>query len=138
MNTKQERVVAVRLVSKRRWQEDALSYSAAIIAVVALGVSIWQGYLTRHQNRLSVRPLLFAFADFTRGQKESGLILTNRGYGPALLNESSVYLEGEAKRAMTRETWQEVMRSGGMSVVVPQSPGIWNLDSCWRQVILCN
>jgi len=66
------------------------------------------------------------------------LILTNRGYGPALLNESSVYLEGEAKRAMTRETWQEVMRSGGMSVVVPQSPGIWNLDSCWRQVILCN
>jgi hypothetical protein len=126
MNNKRERALAVRIVSTRRWQDDALSYSAALVALVALGISIWQGHLMAKQNRLTVRPLLFAFADFTRGPTKSGLILTNRGYGPAILNESFVYLDDQARRPMTRDGWTNVLRAGGMSVVAPTVT--WDLE----------
>lgn len=116
----------VAIVSSRKWQDDALSYSALVIALVALGVSIWQGYLTLRQNHLAVRPLLFSVADFTRGAEESGLILTNRGYGPALLIESQISVDGNPKQPMTHEGWRVVLREGGMSTVAQTVS--WSLE----------
>lgn len=75
-------MLLVKIVSARIWQDDLISYSAALVALLALAVSIWQGYLTRLQNRLTVRPLLFAYSDFADGSKDSGLVLTNRGLAP--------------------------------------------------------
>jgi hypothetical protein len=100
----------------RRWQDDAVAYVAVVVALMALGVSIWQGVLTRQHNRLTVLPVLFAYADFTLGTEESGLFLANRGGGPAILNSSMVSLKGKKAQHMTHDGWQAVLRDGGMSL----------------------
>jgi hypothetical protein len=105
-----------RSYGSRRWQDDVVAYGAAVVALAALGVSVWQGILTRDHNRLSVLPVLFAYSDFTLGAEGSGLFIANRGGGPAILNSSTVSLEGKKPQNMTDEGWQAIMRDSGMSL----------------------
>lgn len=99
----------------RRWQDDVVAYGAAVVALAALGVSIWQGMLTREHNRLSVLPVLFAHSDFTLGTEDSGLFLANRGGGPAILKASTISVNGGKPREMNADGWQTILREGGVS-----------------------
>ncbi len=71
-----------------------VSISAAIIALSALFVSIWQGVLSRKHSRLSVRPRLRIDRNiYLRAPIE--IVLSNYGIGPAILLKFGVYLDGE-------------------------------------------
>ena len=69
--------------------------SSAVIALCALGFSIWQGILARKHNRLSFRPHL---TTWTHSDAEKGFYtvdLINNGIGPAVIEEFSVKVDGK-------------------------------------------
>ncbi|MBL0626496.1 hypothetical protein [Aeromonas jandaei] len=65
---------------------DVISICAAIIALSALGISIWQGILTRRHNQISVRPHIDCHANMTKGERID-VVLYNHGVGPALFKK---------------------------------------------------
>jgi len=68
--------------------------SSAVIALCALGLSIWQGCLARTHNRLSVRPHL---TTWTHSDADKGFYvveLINNGIGPAIIEEFTVKVDG--------------------------------------------
>lgn len=76
---------------------DVVAVAAALIALCSLGATIWQGWISRSHNRLSVRPMLVWVRD--RTLDESGITLRfsikNLGVGPAIVKEQSFKLNGD-------------------------------------------
>lgn len=105
----------VRIVGARPWHKDAVSYTAAVVAIAALGVSFWQGYASHKHNLLTVRPLLLAYADFTVAREDAGLIIQNRGTGPAIVSATALSLGGHHLGTISRNGWLEALRRGGIS-----------------------
>jgi hypothetical protein len=68
---------------------DYIAIASALVALLALGATVWQGFVTRQHNRLSVRPLLVWHV--ARGTSVAGaelvFIVKNRGIGPALITD---------------------------------------------------
>jgi hypothetical protein len=71
-----------------------VSVCATIIAVVSLGVAVYQARATRRHNRLTVRPILELRTNFRVGQT-AGLQLLNVGIGPAAVTKTRLTLDGE-------------------------------------------
>ncbi|MGL6310944.1 hypothetical protein ACSZMD_14545 [Aeromonas veronii] len=65
---------------------DIISFCAAVIALSALGTSIWQGMLTRRHNQISVRPHIDCHTNITKGERID-VVLYNHGVGPALFKK---------------------------------------------------
>lgn len=61
---------------------DQIATSAAIIAFFAFVTSIWQAYISRKHNILSIKPAVEILVD-TRGEVAFTISLTNHGLGPA-------------------------------------------------------
>lgn len=66
-----------------------MAIAAFMVSVCALGLTIWQGLLTRRHNRLSVRP--YVVSSWHRRAENDGVYFTyellNVGLGPAVINE---------------------------------------------------
>jgi hypothetical protein len=65
---------------------------AAIAAVVAIGISVWQLGVQREHNRISLKPLLDPYTDHSRNGDEMvfSYLLKNHGIGPATI-ETAVF-----------------------------------------------
>ncbi len=74
--------------------EIVISITAIFISLSAFGVALWQGYVARKHNRLSVRPMLH----FDLGIKGNDYLLTmkNTGVGPAIIRSWSVSVDGKS------------------------------------------
>lgn len=84
-----------------RW----LSASAAVVAATALGVSIYQAYITREQQRMSVWP--YVTQDNTGSDSSYARRVHNVGIGPALVRSVTIAVDGRRVA-----TWRElVMRA---------------------------
>ena len=83
---------------------------AAVIALAALGVSVYEARATRKHNRYSVRPKLKLTTTFPVGKK-AGLILSNSGLGPADVTASSLSLDGVELGAFDERTVNKVRDS---------------------------
>lgn len=70
-----------------------ISISAIFIALCALGVSIWEGYETRKNNRLSMTPKLEFFISWIVGDNLTGISIQNNGLGPAIINTCEIHFE---------------------------------------------
>lgn len=68
--------------------------SAAVIALAALGVSVWQGILTRRHNKLSVTPHLRLDGHLAY-DKPIEITLENCGIGPAFIEQFVLELDGK-------------------------------------------
>jgi hypothetical protein len=99
----------VELVSPRRWQNDAVAYCATIIAIAALVVSIWQAHLSAKYSRLSVRPLLGSSRSFSESYEWTGLVIKNRGIGPAVIRSANIYLDNTLQGKMRLKEWEGLL-----------------------------
>lgn len=72
-------------------------YAAEIIAGCALGLTVYQAYLSRRHSRLSVRPHLtqFIHRDKKPGQAMLMYRLLNNGVGPAFIKSFQILLDGQ-------------------------------------------
>jgi len=71
-----------------------IAVASTFIALCALGISVWTGFLTRQHNRLSVMPKLEIYKNFD--DEWSGLYISNLGFGPAKLVEFKIWVDNES------------------------------------------
>ena len=71
---------------------DYIAICAGIIAICALFATLYQAYLSRVHNRLSVKPHLVATKVFFIGQPAS-ISINNHGLGPAIITNLSLCYE---------------------------------------------
>ena len=99
--TGEERSVRLDARRARTVLDWVLSASAALVALCALGVSLYQTRLMREQQRASVWPRLDL--PQTTGGSTYGRMVRNQGLGPALVRSVEVTVDG---RPMHR--WNDV------------------------------
>ncbi|MGU9962779.1 MAG: GNAT family N-acetyltransferase [Candidatus Halichondribacter symbioticus] len=80
--------------------DNITAIATVFIAVCALGVTLWQGWETRKNNRLSLRPLLrFESTESVHdGVGQYKFFLVNRGVGPAII-ESFILFSDDGKES---------------------------------------
>jgi len=73
-------------------------YAAETIALCALGFTVWQAYVQRQHNKISLRPHLFTFTnkDKIKNSARLQVLLTNNGLGPAFINKFEVFYDGKS------------------------------------------
>ncbi|MCB0448180.1 MAG: hypothetical protein KDD03_11860 [Gelidibacter sp.] len=89
-------------------KKDSVSYLAMFIAVLALIVSIYEGYEIRKHNRLSLKPYLDG-SIFMQEKKLFKIEIRNEGLGPAIVEEFSIYANGKKV-----SSWNNAMKEIGM------------------------
>ncbi|OEE78176.1 hypothetical protein A1OQ_21840 [Enterovibrio norvegicus FF-162] len=72
-----------------------ISLSSVIIALSALGITIYQAYLGRKHNKLSLRPHLHYWFDNSELDNVYSFEVINNGIGPAKVKTFEVTLNGE-------------------------------------------
>lgn len=75
------------------WEEIA-GFSSAVIALCALGLTVWQACITRKHNRLSVTPHLTTWTHSDKAKNIYAVELLNNGIGPALINSFQIQVDG--------------------------------------------
>src|SRR4051812_14088475 len=90
------------------YARDVIAFASMAIALCSLGFAVYQGSVTRWQQRLSVRPWL-AMA-FYHNQEGAGWKMSNPGLGPAVVKWFEVRVDDEPKG-----NWREVVSALGLS-----------------------
>ncbi len=75
--------------------EKISSYSAFVISVAAIVISVRSAIETRHHNKLSVKPNVIFLIQGSSADPEVGIFVDNGGLGPAQIMETRIYLDGE-------------------------------------------
>lgn len=101
------------MLSRRSWKDNAIAYSAAIVAILSLTVALWQGCSSRNHNRLAVRPILMLHSSFDETLKTQGLILQNRGSGPAIVSSAFLYLDDHLIGCVDLSNWRRLLKDSG-------------------------
>ena len=77
-----------------------------IVAVLALALTIYQAYLTRRHNRLTVRPLLDRAMN--KARTPDGLtfsfMVRNSGIGPAVIRDAKAFLDRSVVSDLSEES----------------------------------
>lgn len=80
-----------------------VSICSAIIAACALGLTVWQGHQSRKHNIKTVQPMLTFKSDIHTDGLYFNLILANHGFGPALIEDFKLTLDGEEPPGVGKE-----------------------------------
>lgn len=89
--------------------EFTIALASVVIALSALGVAIWQGYLMRKHNRLSLRPHLTFRQTLSEVNPQFALELPNNGIGPAIIKDFQVLLDGEREDQFEAQGWMALL-----------------------------
>lgn len=73
--------------------EMVVGVSSVVIALCALGTSIWHGIITRHNAKLSCRPVLTIAEKIDVRGLEYEAYLVNSGVGPAIIKNVSLFID---------------------------------------------
>ncbi|MBK9595445.1 MAG: hypothetical protein IPO57_08835 [Rhodocyclales bacterium] len=76
------------------WEAIA-GLSSAVIALCALGLTVWQAKITRYHNRLSVTPHLTTWSQRDVANNRYSVELLNNGIGPALVESFYIHVDGQ-------------------------------------------
>ena len=101
--------------TRSSWLERAVSYAALVISVLALLLSYKDEELQRTNQVLSVRPLLTAYSEFLDESAHPGLLIENRGAGPAVVKATDVTVGQDPYGSMTHGNWAKVLVASGLS-----------------------
>ncbi len=90
---------------------DYISLSSAVIALSAMGIAIWQGYVSRRHNILSVAPKLGIHTSYLNGLT---LTLENNGLGPAVIESFTLTCGNKEYINPTNDIYSEALSSIGL------------------------
>lgn len=85
---------------------DKIATAAALIALFAFLVAIWQAYISRKHNRLSVKPKLDLYT-LCIDSEPIKIQLMNYGLGPAVISDITYEIGGKKYRSDKTETLME-------------------------------
>lgn len=89
--------------------DNIIALSTAIIALAAVGIAIWQGYLNRAHFRLSVKPHIVVHWAILPGQPVT-FTMTNNGLGPAIIKKFFVVIDGKEFNADETEPFPKCLQ----------------------------
>lgn len=75
--------------------ETIAGLSSAVIALCALGLTVWQAKISRQHNRLSVTPHLTTWSHRDSANNRYSVELLNNGIGPALIESFHIQVAGQ-------------------------------------------
>lgn len=75
--------------------QKIFNVASLVVAVSALGLSLWQGYVQRQHNHVSLEPRINAYFQSNEGLGVTGLYVINNGLGPGYVEEIKIYVDGE-------------------------------------------
>jgi hypothetical protein len=84
--------------------ESKIALCAMLIALCGLGLALWGGYQDRQYKRLSVRPEIEMWFNYTK--VGAGWLNINVGFGPARIKWFKVEVDGQIKKS-----WHDVASS---------------------------
>ncbi|MCP5006050.1 MAG: hypothetical protein GY941_19245 [Planctomycetes bacterium] len=90
---------------------DIISLAAIIIAFCALVFSVWQGYITRHHQILSVRPRIDIDYDFLFQPNVLKIDIHNNGLGPAIIKKFEILYDGDKLVGDIGKSYDSILRS---------------------------
>lgn len=102
--------------------------ASAIIAALAFFLTIWQTRITRHHNKLSVRPALAGWENLEDEALSYTFSLSNNGIGPAFIKSFLIFVDGNQVEGVGSTLVQQVSqllfqgmspRLGPWSVLAP-------------------
>lgn len=96
---------------------------AIIIALASLAVSILEARATRKHDRQSVRPVLQIVRINSFGDSRTGLMLRNVGFGPAVIVDTAVSLDGRRVGRWDRDTFGVLI---GSNRPIPRLSTLYN------------
>lgn len=94
--------------------EFLIVLASVAIALTALVVAIWQGYLMRRHNRLSLRPHLAFRQMISKSNPQFTLELLNNGIGPAIITNFQVLLDGSREEYFEAQGWMAILDLAGL------------------------
>ena len=88
-----------------------------VIAVVAIGLAVWEGAESRRHNRLTVKPKVAGAINTGRDNRGEYVTMSieSTGLGPAVINTFRVYFDGALQGTTGRGTavWDSVISAFG-------------------------
>lgn len=78
---------------EKKSHSTIIGVAATVIALASLLLSVWEGYQTRLHDHLSVMPRLQLINNFVDSEPEFGLLLCNKGTGPAIVREIKISID---------------------------------------------
>lgn len=92
--------------------EIYISTTSLVIALCALGVTVWQGKQNYRHNKMSVRPKLTASENYEDDEDGRNVTfeLINSGFGPATIKEFVLYYDGKEISKNNREVYEEFLK----------------------------
>lgn len=94
--------------------EMITAWASGLIALAALFVAVWQGYLSRQHNRLSLRPHLTFLHKLSDDNPRFFLELQNNGVGPAEIKDFRIYLDNKHDDHFEAPSWLTHLDSIGL------------------------
>ncbi|MFC1588928.1 hypothetical protein ACFL3P_01505 [Pseudomonadota bacterium] len=98
---------------------DITAISAVVVAIVAVGISLWQGYVTRRHNHLSVKPDIGLCTDIVVGHDIS-CSLFNNGIGPAFIKSLTLSYKNEVFNLNKHEAYKLLFSKFGVDLDTTQ------------------
>lgn len=75
---------------KKLSSSDKIAFSALIVAICSIVLTIWQINSSQNHNKLSVRPLVAVDFHYRADRNEVGLSIFNLGNGPGIIKWASI------------------------------------------------
>jgi hypothetical protein len=85
-----------------------VSAAATVIALAALGLSVYEAMLSRQHDRLSVRPLLDSELHVSSARERFCLVVINNGLGPAIIKKWQLLVDGKPYRDLGITRWEQL------------------------------
>lgn len=101
----------------------------AIIALAALFLAVWQGFLQRKHNRASVRPYIHFNRTVQSTKPQIEIAICNSGLGPAVITKMTVHVDDQKVENWHRRMWDDIISNIGIPVV-------WGGGSAIRGTVL--
>lgn len=92
---------------------DIIAICASIVAISALATSIWQAYMTRKHNHLSLRPHLNLELSQSMG-KPIYCGITNDGIGPGFIQSYEIICDGKPHEIVNYNDYKNVFEQIGV------------------------
>ena len=89
--------------------DKVLSISAIMIALAAVGVSIWQSVEIRKHNRFSLAPYIVVAPGLTGLDGKNGVFVENNGTGSAFIINAEIVANGKVFD-LTKNSWPQIYK----------------------------
>lgn len=93
---------------------EAETIIAIFIALLALGVTLWQLSVQRKHNRMSVKPYLVFNRILLLESPQMTIELKNTGLGPAFIKDMTVYVDGVPFNKSIILPWKDILKQAGI------------------------